>query len=63
MYADPLAGKPSVLACRQMPIGVPTAWEQALAKLSTADRKVVVDRLLDAEAAGAKRIACAPHLL
>ena len=43
--ADPLADKPSVLACCQMPIGAATAWEQALAKLSTADAKVVVHRL------------------
>jgi hypothetical protein len=43
--ADPLADKPSVLACRQMPIRAATAREQALAKLSAADPKVVVHRL------------------
>jgi hypothetical protein len=43
--ADPLADKPSVLACRQMQIRAPTAREQALAKSSAADPKVVVQCL------------------
>lgn len=43
--ADPLTDETSVLACRQMPIRPTTAWEQALADLSVADPKVVVDSL------------------
>jgi hypothetical protein len=44
--ADPLGDKTSILARRQMSIGSATAWEQALAKLSAPDPKVVVQRLL-----------------
>ena len=43
--ADPLADETSILACRQLQIGSATACEQALAKLSTADPKVIVHRL------------------
>jgi hypothetical protein len=43
--ADPLTDETSVLACRQMPIRPTTAWEQALAGLSIADPKVIVNSL------------------
>jgi hypothetical protein len=42
---NPLTDKTSVLPGRQMPVGATTAWEQALAKLSVADAKVVIQRL------------------
>jgi hypothetical protein len=43
--ADPLTDETSVLPRRQVPIGAATAPEQALAKLSAADAKLVVQRL------------------